>query len=41
MQERIPNARLKIITGSGHMSPMEQPEQVNAALTDFLEKLPV
>jgi pimeloyl-ACP methyl ester carboxylesterase len=41
MQERMPHARLKIITGAGHMSPMEQPEQVNAAITDFLRTLPV
>jgi 3-oxoadipate enol-lactonase len=40
MQEKIPNAQLKIITGAGHMTPMEQPEQVNTTLTDFLHKLP-
>lgn len=40
MQEKIPGAQLKIITGAGHMSPMEQPAQVNTALTDFLHKLP-
>jgi pimeloyl-ACP methyl ester carboxylesterase len=41
MQEKIPNAQLKIITAAGHMSPMEQPEQVNTALTDFLHRLPL
>ena len=40
MQEKIPSAQLKIITGAGHMSPMEQPAQVNTALTDFLHHLP-
>jgi 3-oxoadipate enol-lactonase len=41
MQEKIPNTQLKIITAAGHMSPMEQPEQVNTALTDFLHRLPL
>jgi 3-oxoadipate enol-lactonase len=39
MQEKIPASQLKIITGSGHMSPMEQPAQVNAAISDFLVRL--
>jgi 3-oxoadipate enol-lactonase len=39
MQEKIPGSQLKIITGSGHMSPMEQPAQVNAAMSDFLHRL--
>jgi pimeloyl-ACP methyl ester carboxylesterase len=39
MQEKIPASQLKTITGSGHMSPMEQPAQVNAAISDFLVRL--
>jgi pimeloyl-ACP methyl ester carboxylesterase len=39
MQEKIPGAQLKVVTGSGHMSPMEQPAQVNAATSDFLLRL--
>jgi pimeloyl-ACP methyl ester carboxylesterase len=32
MQKAIPNARLTVIKGAGHMSPMEQPAQVNHAI---------
>jgi pimeloyl-ACP methyl ester carboxylesterase len=39
MQKAIPNAELAIIRGAGHMSPMEQPEQVNAAMGRFLAHL--
>ncbi len=38
MHEKIRGSQLRIFTGSGHMSPMEQPSQVNAAITDFLAK---
>ena len=38
MQKRIPNARLAVIKGSGHMSPMEQPAQVNQAMSRFLRE---
>jgi len=34
--QTIPNATLKIIDNSGHMSPLEQPAAFNAALLDFL-----
>jgi pimeloyl-ACP methyl ester carboxylesterase len=34
--EKIPGAQLRVFTGSGHMSPMEQAEQVNAAIAQFL-----
>jgi pimeloyl-ACP methyl ester carboxylesterase len=34
--QTIPNASLKIIKGSGHMSPLEQPAAFSAALMDFL-----
>jgi len=36
LAQSIPNATLKIIAGSGHMSPLEQPAAFNAALLDFL-----
>ena len=32
----IPGARLEIIENSGHMAPIEQPEQVTALLVDWL-----
>lgn len=37
MQEKIPQAQLITIQGAGHMSPMEQPEQVNRAIRQFVE----
>jgi pimeloyl-ACP methyl ester carboxylesterase len=36
MHEKIPGSQLRIFTGSGHMSAMEQAEQVNAAMGQFL-----
>jgi 3-oxoadipate enol-lactonase len=36
MAELIPNARLEVIEGVGHMSNMEAPERFNAALLSFL-----
>jgi pimeloyl-ACP methyl ester carboxylesterase len=36
MHEKIPHSQLKVVTGAGHMSPVEQPEQVNAAIEQFL-----
>lgn len=41
MRRRIPRAQLAVIKGAGHMSPMEQPAQVNQALARFLDRLPV
>jgi 3-oxoadipate enol-lactonase len=37
MQRAIPGAQLAVIRGAGHLSPMEQPEQVNAAMARFLD----
>lgn len=34
----IPNAAHKIIKASGHMSPLEQPAAVSAALLEFLDE---
>ena len=36
LAQTIPNASLKIIENSGHMSPLEQPAAFNAALMEFL-----
>jgi pimeloyl-ACP methyl ester carboxylesterase len=36
MAQIIPNASFKIIEGSGHMSPLEQPAAFTAALAEFL-----
>lgn len=39
MARRISGAQLVTVRGAGHMSPMEQPEQVNRALLAFLDAL--
>jgi pimeloyl-ACP methyl ester carboxylesterase len=36
MAQSIPNATLKVIANSGHMTPLEQPAAFSAALMDFL-----
>jgi pimeloyl-ACP methyl ester carboxylesterase len=36
LAQTIPNALQKIIKGSGHMSPLEQPAALSAALCEFL-----
>jgi len=36
MHKEISHSKLVIIKGAGHLSPMEQPEQVNQALRQFL-----
>jgi 3-oxoadipate enol-lactonase len=38
LAQTIPNASLKIIKGSGHMSPLEQPAAFSVALLDFLSE---
>jgi pimeloyl-ACP methyl ester carboxylesterase len=37
MAEAIPNARLSVIPDSGHVSTLEQPDAVTAALLDWLD----
>jgi pimeloyl-ACP methyl ester carboxylesterase len=37
LAQTIPNASLKIIPGSGHMSPLEQPSAFSTALCEFLD----
>jgi pimeloyl-ACP methyl ester carboxylesterase len=39
MCAQIPRAEVVLIRGAGHMSPMEQPDQVNTALREFLDQL--
>jgi pimeloyl-ACP methyl ester carboxylesterase len=41
MHQAIPRSELSVIRGAGHMSPMEQAGQVNAAMGRFLEGLAV
>lgn len=37
MSSAIPGARLVTVPGSGHLSPLEQPAIVNAAIAEFLD----
>lgn len=39
MHDAIPHSQLTIIRGSGHMSCMEQPDQVNQAIREFVTAL--
>ncbi|HVT87808.1 MAG TPA: alpha/beta hydrolase [Tepidisphaeraceae bacterium] len=39
MDENIPNSHLVTVLRAGHMSPMEQPDQVTTAIRRFLEEL--
>jgi pimeloyl-ACP methyl ester carboxylesterase len=39
MAKAIRGAQYVVVRGAGHMSPMEQPEQVNRAVRAFLEKV--
>ncbi|MDR5695841.1 MAG: alpha/beta hydrolase [Armatimonadota bacterium] len=39
LHAHIPNSRLVIVTGAGHMVMLEQPEKVNEAIGEFLETL--
>lgn len=40
MAEALPAGQLSVIDGAGHMAPMEQPQLVNTAITQFLDRLP-
>ncbi|MCY2954491.1 MAG: alpha/beta fold hydrolase [Planctomycetota bacterium] len=40
MAKEIPHAKVSIIPESGHMTPMEQPDRVNAAMREFLAHFP-
>jgi 3-oxoadipate enol-lactonase len=39
LNKSIPKSQLVTISNAGHMTPMEQPDQVNRALGDFVSKL--
>ena len=39
MQQKIAGSQIVIIQGAGHMSPLEQPAQVNAAMSKFLRSV--
>ena len=39
MAEAIPGAEFVLIRSAGHLAPLEQPANVNAALVSFLERL--
>lgn len=39
MQKKLPDAELVIVQGAGHMSPLEQPAQVNRAIRNFLGRI--
>jgi pimeloyl-ACP methyl ester carboxylesterase len=36
LNDLIPNSRLRLLEGAGHMLPLETPEQVNRAILDFV-----
>ena len=39
MAEKIPDSRHVTLSGAGHLSNLEAPEDFNAALKEFLRKL--
>lgn len=39
MRNQLPDATVAVIRGAGHMTPMEQPGQVNEALREFMERV--
>ncbi len=39
LQAGIPGARLEIIPGAGHMTPIEKPEEVTRLIADFLKSV--
>jgi 3-oxoadipate enol-lactonase len=41
MHQRIAGSTMRIVSGAGHMSPMEQPSQVNQAIEQYLQTLGV
>lgn len=38
MRDRIPHAKLAVLQGAGHLSPMEAPADFNLALDEFLDR---
>jgi len=41
MQKKLPDAEMVVIQGAGHMSPLEQPAQVNRAIRNFLARIEI
>ncbi|ABW67040.1 alpha/beta fold hydrolase [Desulfosudis oleivorans] len=39
LADRIPGARLKMVESAGHMAPLEKPDEINAAVSDFLKEV--
>ena len=39
MADALPDARLVVLPGAGHLTPVEQPERVTALIADFLAQL--
>ena len=39
LKKGIANSKLVVIKNAGHMSPMEQPDQVNRAIRDFVQSI--
>lgn len=39
MAQAIPNAQFTIVNNAGHMTPLEQPDAVNAAIEEFLQRI--
>jgi pimeloyl-ACP methyl ester carboxylesterase len=39
MQRKIPGSELVLLEGCGHLGPMDQPAEFNAALEGFLRKM--
>jgi len=40
LDKGLPDSRLQVVTGAGHLANLEQPEQFNHILLDFLDSLP-
>jgi 3-oxoadipate enol-lactonase len=40
LAELVPNARMKVIAGAGHLANLEKPDEFNAAVAEFLSLLP-
>jgi pimeloyl-ACP methyl ester carboxylesterase len=38
MKAKIPGAELVVLEGCGHLGPMDQPNEFNAALLSFLRR---
>ncbi|MEK7367527.1 MAG: alpha/beta hydrolase, partial [candidate division NC10 bacterium] len=36
LKEGLPDSRIVLVRGAGHMLPLERPDEVNAALARFL-----